>query len=1319
MSQIDIVARLQLRADQFVSEAGRAAAEVSGKMNKAAADVRQPFVSAFAEVQKLAGTALTMPRTKGGSLNLSAEIASLREAEAESSRYAQAMRELSIAQTAAAASGKSDAASLHLEADASAVAALSHEREAAGIRDRIEALKIVQSELNKTTSQTTASASATRAMTKENGAAKAGWQQVGFQVQDAAVQIQGGTSIMTVAVQQGGQLFGALGLIAQGGSKASEGIEAAGEASGEAGVDIEGLGEKVTGAAEKAEGLSGKFGKVAGILAGPWGAAITVGLAVLSPLVAKVFESNDALGDNVDKLTKDAEAINVARQAKDRFAKSEAGVAAAIRDSAQATKDAIEATKSSAEQDNIAAKRALDREVAIRRTTLALLDRAKAEAGQANSTNFGAAGGAGAAAAQTIYRNRVSALEEKAQEAAALITQAEARVQETRGALAAEAALRAVDPMARIKKLYDDQVNAARAKARAEGSVTTELTKQLTKIEAGRQAALKAEQDRQSAENRKPRETSIGQQVRSEQASSILAAAQRYTGAREDTASGRATLKDLFSTAGISIDPDKVAWCAAFVNAVLSGQGIKGTGSLSARSFLGYGTATDRPTQGDIVVLKRGDNASQGHVGFYAGERGGRVMVTGGNQGDAVGTQSFARSDVLGFRRAPTASADFKSNAREAAQEVKELDSALDGVKKRFDPATAAAADFAELLGKVTELKAAGRLTAQEADDLTFKALIEEGARRRDAQLKAWKDALGDVPDMAAGVGQYDQEQAAKWDRASVDLQESQQRRAEANLRDLSDLYYDLFDGSSANIWANFQRRAFGALADVAAKETVKLFSLGGQSQTGGGDGDQGGGDGEQTAVEQLKRINAGITKLPFGISKETAKTVLQGAGIGAVGGSVFASITGGKNNAVASSVGGVLGDVAGKAIGKSVAAGASGLLKSLGGAAGPLGAIAGGVLGGLVGGLFQKTKQASSTLTFGAGGLGAAGAVGTGTAEKAAASASANSVVGSLNRIAEALGGDVTGAGSVSIGYRPGHKAGAYRVDTSGQGRLTGVLAFATEEEAIRAAIADALKDGVIGGISDAAKRILAAGGDLEKAITKASLIESVPKSLKAMLDPVGAAVDDLNRSFQKTVDALKEGGATAEQMAQAQQLYDLQLAQVKNSTESASASLKSFRDSLVVGSSSPLSLRDQEAAAVTKLQPFLDQIAAGKAIDQAKYQEAARSYLDVERQLYGSTQAFFEAFDKVQASTAKAIATIDNAVPVTAGVASPFAKETAASAAATAAGVQTGNQMTENTNDLLAQLVAQNAQLIAAMNGGASGSSFIGSNRSFVAAR
>ena len=106
---------------------------------------------------------------------------------------------------------------------------------------------------------------------------------------------------------------------------------------------------------------------------------------------------------------------------------------------------------------------------------------------------------------------------------------------------------------------------------------------------------------------------------------------------------------------GEKLDPSKTPWCAAFVNAMLKTSGDVGTQSNMARSFLNYGKKTDRPSEGDIVVLRRGGSRVLGHVGFYAGEdENGNVQVLGGNQGDRVSIKSFPKSKVLGYRQPPT-----------------------------------------------------------------------------------------------------------------------------------------------------------------------------------------------------------------------------------------------------------------------------------------------------------------------------------------------------------------------------------------------------------------------------------------------------------------------------------------------------------------------------------------------------------------------------------------------------------------------------------------------------------------------------------------
>ncbi len=110
----------------------------------------------------------------------------------------------------------------------------------------------------------------------------------------------------------------------------------------------------------------------------------------------------------------------------------------------------------------------------------------------------------------------------------------------------------------------------------------------------------------------------------------------------------------MFDQLGHAGQSDETAWCAAFVGACLERAGIASTRSLRARSYLDWGTPTDDPGSGAIVVLKRGGNPAQGHVGFLVGATATHIFALGGNQSDAVTVAAFDRDLVLGFREPPS-----------------------------------------------------------------------------------------------------------------------------------------------------------------------------------------------------------------------------------------------------------------------------------------------------------------------------------------------------------------------------------------------------------------------------------------------------------------------------------------------------------------------------------------------------------------------------------------------------------------------------------------------------------------------------------------
>lgn len=174
-------------------------------------------------------------------------------------------------------------------------------------------------------------------------------------------------------------------------------------------------------------------------------------------------------------------------------------------------------------------------------------------------------------------------------------------------------------------------------------------------------ARARREEDRKSQQERERRNAEFAKNIAENGRSQLIGTAQQYVGRREDRRGDNAVLQDLFKSANVNIDPKMVAWCAAFVNAVLATNGlptvdqVTGGSDLRARDFLAYGSEVTKPEPGDIVILKRGNNAAQGHVGFFQGfTDNGDVRVLGGNQSNGVNEQTFKSRDVLGFRRAPS-----------------------------------------------------------------------------------------------------------------------------------------------------------------------------------------------------------------------------------------------------------------------------------------------------------------------------------------------------------------------------------------------------------------------------------------------------------------------------------------------------------------------------------------------------------------------------------------------------------------------------------------------------------------------------------------
>ena len=218
----------------------------------------------------------------------------------------------------------------------------------------------------------------------------------------------------------------------------------------------------------------------------------------------------------------------------------------------------------------------------------------------------------------------------------------------------------------------------------------------------------------------------------------------------------------------------------------------------------------------------------------------------------------------------------------------------------------------------------------------------------------------------------------------------------------------------------------------------------------------------------------------------------------------------------------------------------------SIGGAIGSLLPIPGGkIIGSIIGSTLGKLL--GSGAKYGSAVVGPNGVVvgGNNDNSKGAATGAGGAVSSAIEQIAQALGGTV-GNYAVSIGETDGK----WRISTTGRSgelksKYSDVKVFgkgdAAAEQALKAAIADAIKDGAIQGVSAAVGRLLQGGGDIDKQVQKAQLFQGVFSELKAQTDPLGAALDGVAKQFDALRKIFNEAGASTEEYASLEQLLGI----------------------------------------------------------------------------------------------------------------------------------------------------------------------------------
>lgn len=508
--------------------------------------------------------------------------------------------------------------------------------------------------------------------------------------------------------------------------------------------------------------VGGKAGAVASFFMGPWGLAIQVALMAALPLYELLKGTKSELEKETKALQENADKAAVTAQAKAAFAKTEAGAKADVAALTEELNKQNEALRTNAERMNIRAK-----------NDLAVLQKAQADAQTRLSLLNDTPNKAN-------YSERLQLQKEIAARNAA-ITAAEVAVQQTRVGLAVEAAKRMVDPIEQINRKYNKQAEAAQLTAdraaRGHNVVTSALTRQLAAIEANRAAALKAEQDKQKAVGETARQ--YGREVTSAQASAIARAAGLQVNSADRSTARQQQLYD--------------DWIA-------KGRPKENPVAKPGTSAHERGNALDIQFQAGITAKKIRD-------AFAAeGVRLTKVFAETGHW-HVEWARTAAQKD---------AEADAAEATRDLAKANRELDGDLAEVVKQFDPARAAADEYAATLAKIDALLAGGRITRGQASGYRMDAFHQEQQRRADAQLAQFKVLFGNDDPLSAILDQGQIAREAWWE----EYQDRQERQREG-VRDLAGYYRDLMTGGTTSFLDLMRQKGLEVISELLAKWTL------------------------------------------------------------------------------------------------------------------------------------------------------------------------------------------------------------------------------------------------------------------------------------------------------------------------------------------------------------------------------------------------------------------------------------------------------------------------------------------------------------------
>ena len=442
----------------------------------------------------------------------------------------------------------------------------------------------------------------------------------------------------------------------------------------------------------------------------------------------------------------------------------------------------------------------------------------------------------------------------------------------------------------------------------------------------------------------------------------------------------------------------------------------------------------------------------------------------------------------------------------------------------------------------------------------------------------------------------------------------------------VSDLFGKLTSGVAEKIAQNAAAMGSGGIPETTGGEIVVTGSKSSKVNLSGTSGLL-----LDIVDKTLGRFAGGLPNLiiaglrgPLNKLEQSLPQALQGAFTGTAASRIILGDKG-TTGTIGSAIGGALGGKFGEQVLSKGLTQIGG--KLLGSFAGPLGSALGGVLGGVIGGLFKKTTSGGASIGLNAQGNGAVtGTAGNSSDLKKMASGYGGTVVSALDQIAQALGADL-GNFNVAIGKR---SSGWIKVSASGNAsattgkKVTSDIVYngKDEGEAIMAALANAIGDGAIMGVSAAVQRALKSSGNVDQAVKEALKVQQVELAIGGIGAEMSKAFADFERQAADRLKVARQYGFDVAKLEQVNAKDRLKLSE-KLFREQA-GSLQDLLDEMSFGSLFEGSAVDQRKALTVQIDAARARANAGEDGATEQLAQLLRQLNSVSRDAYGTTGGF-----------------------------------------------------------------------------------------------